>query len=93
MERFLGVEEARGRLGQLAEEVAAGGEPIILSKRGRALAVIMSRDEYSKLKRAATEQVRAELLARLAEIRKKIQQAGLEPEAVDEAISTSRKLA
>ncbi|MGZ8578599.1 MAG: type II toxin-antitoxin system Phd/YefM family antitoxin [Actinomycetota bacterium] len=92
MERYVGIERARGRLGQLAEEVAAGSEPIILTKRGQTLAVIVSRDEYAQMKEAATRLVRAELQGRLAEVRKSIRQAGLEAGAVDEAIAMARGL-
>jgi prevent-host-death family protein len=92
MERYLGVEEARGRLGALAEEVAAGSEPVILTKRGQALAVIVSRDEYARMKEAATRLVRAELQGRLAQVRESVRKAGLEPAAVDEAIAMARGL-
>jgi prevent-host-death family protein len=92
MERYVGVEEARGRLGILAEEVAGGSEPIVLTKRGQALAVVVSRDEYARMKEAATRLVRAELEGRLAEVRKEIRRAGLEATAVDEAIAAARGL-
>jgi antitoxin YefM len=92
VERMIGIEEARGRLGVLAGEVAAGGEPVVLTRRGQALAVLVSRDEYSRLKEAATEVVRAELEARLEEVRRSVREAGLAPDAVDEAIAMSRKL-
>lgn len=93
MERLLGIEEARGRLGDVVHEVATGGDPVILTKRGRALAVLVSRDEYARLKGTATAASRAELDDRLAEVRKKIEEAGLGPEVVDEAIAAARRLA
>jgi prevent-host-death family protein len=92
MERYIGVEEARGTLGTLAAEVAAGAEPVMLTKRGQALAVIVSRDEYARMKEAATRLVRAELQGRLAQVRENIRRAGLEPGAVDEAIAMARSL-
>src|ERR671913_429234 len=55
MERFVGVEEARGSLGRLVEEVATSGDHIAVTKRGRALAVLVSRDEYAQLKQIASE--------------------------------------
>lgn len=37
MERFMGIEEARGKLGDLAQAVEQRGEPVVLTKRGRPL--------------------------------------------------------
>ena len=34
MERFVGVEDARGSLGQLVDEVAAGGDVVALTNAG-----------------------------------------------------------
>jgi prevent-host-death family protein len=92
MERFIGIEEARGKLGVLAEEVAGGSEPVILAKRGQALAVLVSRDEYSRLKTAATRLVRAELRDRLLRIRERAQEANLSQEEIDEALADVRGL-
>jgi prevent-host-death family protein len=92
MERFLGVEQARGRLGQLADEVSGGGEPVILSRRGQAVAVLVGRDEYAQFKEATAREARAELDRRLADVRKKVSAAGLEPAVVDEAIAAARRL-
>ena len=92
MERYVGVEEARKNLGPLAEEVAAGSEPIVITKRGQGLAVLVSRDEYARMKEAATRLVRAELQGRLAEVRENVRRAGLDAEAVDEAIAMARGL-
>ncbi len=89
---MVGVEQARGRLGALAEEVASSGEPVVLTKRGEALAVLVSRAEYARLKEAATMLVRSELEARLAEIRRMVRKTGIGPEVVDEAIAMARKL-
>jgi len=90
MERMVGVEGARAVLGQLAEEVSAGAEPVILTKRGQALAVLVSRDEYARLKEASTRLARAELQERLAGIRKRVAQAGLDPSDVEEALRQVR---
>jgi len=92
VERFLGIEEARARLGQLAADVSSGGEPVVLTKRGHSLAVVIGRDEYSRLKEAASRLIRQELDGRLAEVRRKVEEAGLEPSVVDEAIAAARKL-
>lgn len=92
MERTVGLESARGRLGRLLQEIANGGDPIVLAKRGQELGVLLSRDEYSRLKTAATHLARIELAERLAETRQRIQEAGLDPGVVDEAIEAARRL-
>jgi prevent-host-death family protein len=92
MERFLGVEEARGKLGQLVQEVAAGAEPVVFAKRGQALAVLISRDEYARLKQAGTQVARAELQSRLSKARRKVREAGLDASVIDEAIAAARRV-
>jgi prevent-host-death family protein len=92
MERFIGIEEARGKLGALAQEVAAGSEPVVLAKRGQALAVLVSREEYSRLKMAATQLVRAELRDRLLRIRERAKETNLSQEEIDEALAEVRGL-
>jgi len=47
MERFIGVDDARGSLGRLVEEVATSGDVVSLTKRGKALAVLVSREELT----------------------------------------------
>lgn len=91
MERFLGVEEARGRLGQLVQEVGAGAEPVIFAKRGQALAVLISRDEYARLRQVASQVSRDELKRRLSEARRRVKKAGLDPSIIDEAIEAAAK--
>ena len=92
-ERMVGVEEARGSLGRLVEDVARGGEVVALTKRGRARAVLMSRDEYARLVQIGNRDARVELRRHLAEARRKIKAAGLDPSVVDEAIAAERHLA
>lgn len=93
MERFVGVEEARPVLGQLAEDVAAGDEPVWLTKRGRPLAVLVSREEYLRLRAEATRAERIELARLLIESRRRTAEAGMETDIVDEAIAAARRLA
>ena len=92
MERFVGVEDARGSLGQLVDDVAAGGDVIALTKRGRPLAVLMSREEYMRMKLAQTEQARTELREALSVARQKVGEAGMDPGVIDEAIAAARQL-
>ncbi len=92
MERFVGVDDARSSLGRLVEEVAAGGDVVSLTKRGKALAVLVSREEYLELKLAATERARAELSGALAQARSTVREAGLDVGVIDEAIAAARQL-
>ncbi len=93
MERFVGVEEARGSLGRLVEEVAATGEAVALTKRGHALAVLVSRTEYEAMRNAAVVRARALLDERLAAVRREVERAGLDASVVDEAIAAARGVA
>jgi len=92
MERFVGVEDARGSLGQLVDDVAAGGDVVALTKRGRPLVVLVSREEYMRLKLAETDRARSELREVLSAARRKVAAAGLDPGVVDEAIAAARRL-
>lgn len=91
MERFLGVEEARAKLGELAQEVEERGEPVVLTRRGRPLAVLLSRDEYGRFKLAETAAARAELERYLAKARRKVRGAALRRSVVSEAIAAVRR--
>jgi hypothetical protein len=92
MERFIGVEEARARLGRLVDEVGEGAEAIVLARRGRARAVLVSLDDYTSLKDEKAREARAELVGLLGEVRKEVRAAGLDRSVVDEAIAAARKL-
>jgi prevent-host-death family protein len=91
-ERFVGVEQARGQLGRLVEEVAGGAHPIALTKRGQPLAVLVSRDEWQALRELVRAEARDELRRRLRQLRRRVTSAGLDPTTVDEAIEAARKV-
>jgi prevent-host-death family protein len=92
MERSVGVEEARARLGRLADEVAEADEPVVLTRRGRAIAVLISAAEYDRLVSAWRQLAREELQSRLHDVRQSVEAAGLDVSAVDEAITAVRAL-
>lgn len=50
-ERYVGVEEARAQLGLIATTVARGGAPVIITKRGRPLAVLINLERFEQMKR------------------------------------------
>ena len=91
-ERFVGVEEARGQLGRLVDQVADGADPIALTKRGQPLAVLVSRDEWEALHELVRAEARDELRRRLKQVRRRVSSAGLDPTAVDEAMEAARKV-
>jgi prevent-host-death family protein len=77
MERSVGVEQARGELGRLAASVAAGDEPVVLTRHGRAEAFLVGRDEYAEFKLKRSEVARGELEKRLEEMRRRTAHSGL----------------
>ena len=90
MERTIGVDKARGRLGQLAER--ASSEPVILTRRGERLAVLIGPEDYEQLVAERRERARAQLIERLGEVRASVAESGLEVSVVDEAIAAARAL-
>jgi prevent-host-death family protein len=92
MERTLGVEEARARLGELAEEVGAGGEAVVLTKRGRALAVLVDREQYARYKEHSSRVARSELQKLLPQIQAQIERVGLDRKMIRDAIDAARRL-
>lgn len=93
MDRTIGVDKARARLGQLADEVVAEDEAVVLTRRGQAVAVLISPAEYDELLELRRKMAREELQARLAEVRASVASAGLDVSVVDEAIEAARAAA
>jgi prevent-host-death family protein len=91
MERTIGVDKARAMLSQLADEVAADDEPVVLTRRGKPLAVLLSPAEYDRLTNAARQVARDELRARLEEVRQSVEDAGLDVRVVDRAIRAAKR--
>jgi prevent-host-death family protein len=90
MERTIGVDKARARLGRIAEEIAADDEPVVLTRRGQALAVLVSPSEYDSLVESRRRVAREDLQARLVEVRRSVAAAGLDVSVVDDAITAAR---
>jgi prevent-host-death family protein len=93
MERTIGVDRARAKLGQIAEEVAADDESVVLTRRGEAVAVLVSPAEYDRLVEIRRQVAREELRSRLVEVRKSVADAGLDVSVVDEAITAAQAAA
>jgi prevent-host-death family protein len=93
MERTIGVDKARTRLGQIADEIAADEEVVVLTRRGQAVAVLISPSEYDALLELRRRMAREELQSRLVKVREKVASAGLDVSVVDEAIEAARAAA
>jgi PHD/YefM family antitoxin component YafN of YafNO toxin-antitoxin module len=92
LERSIGIEEARGRLGELAEQVAESGDAVILCRRGIGRAMLVDRDEYLRFKVAMNAEARAELERLLGKVEAQVVGAGLDRTLVREAIEIARQL-
>ena len=90
MERTIGLDKARGKLGQLAEAVRADNAPLVLMRRGEPLVVLVSPSEYERLTEADRRATAEQLQARLVEVRETVREAGLDVTVVDEAIAAAR---
>lgn len=91
MLKLLSVEEARRELGRLLDEVNRTGEPVLLTRRGTREAVLLSKDEFERLK--AIEQAYAKLSFEraLEAISEAVKAAKLSPDVVDEAVRAARR--
>jgi prevent-host-death family protein len=92
MERTLGIEDARARLGEVAEDVAGGSDPVVLTKRGRALAVLVDAERYRRYKEHTSRAARAELQRLLPQIQAEIERARLDRRLIRDAIDASERL-
>lgn len=53
MDRPVGMAEAKSKLADLVGQVAYGGERFVLERRGRPMAVLISVEEYKRLREVA----------------------------------------
>lgn len=86
-----GVEEARGRLGDLVDQVARKGTTVILTRRGEQRAVLIGQAEFERLKTAASRNARDELRQRLAVVREQVTALMLDPAVVDAAVAAAKR--
>jgi DICT domain-containing protein len=77
------------RLRELFDHLTEG-DAAQLTQDGRLAAVVVDRESYDQLLLAAGQDARRELKGMAAETRKRIAEAGLERELVDEAIEAVR---
>jgi prevent-host-death family protein len=58
--------DAKARFGQLLD--TARHEPVVIERHGRAVAVVVSKDEYDALNAIKLQQLRAEIVLGLADL-------------------------
>lgn len=92
MEKSIGIEDARKKLGELADEVAEGGEPVNLSRRGRVRAVMVGAEEYLAFREASSRAAREELQELLPRVREQVEGEGLDAGLVRRAVEAVRRL-
>jgi len=90
MERTIGVDKARAKLGEIADEIAEDDEPVVLTRRGQPVAVLVSPSDYDSLVESRRRMASRDLQARLVEVRESVAAAGLDVSVVDEAITAAR---
>ncbi len=90
MQRTIGVDRARAKLGEIADEIAADDEAVVLTRRGQPVAVLVSPSEYDSLVESRRRMAREDLQARLVEVRTSVAAAGLDVSVVDQAITAAR---
>jgi len=90
MEKIIGVDEARAKLGTLVKEVSNYGKSVVITRRSKNQAVLIGRDEYIKLKEIEAQNARIKLRSVIKKIEDLIKEEGLSAEEVEEAIKIVR---
>jgi prevent-host-death family protein len=88
--RYVPVEDARKQLGKLVREAAAG-DPVIIGRRGTEQAVLLSGDEYARLRQVEEEAARARFREALDAIAASVRESKIPRKAVEEAIRAVRR--
>lgn len=88
--RYVPVEQARKRLGSLVRDVASG-EPIVIGRRGTEQAILISWEEYGRLRRVEQEAAQARFAAALEAIAAEVRRERLPQRIVEEAVRAVRR--
>ena len=75
--KTVSASEAKNKLGSMMGWVLNNQGEIIIERRGEPAVIIMSVEEYEKMKRLKEQARRTELLARLEQVRKRVVSASL----------------
>lgn len=88
--RYVPVEEARKRLGKLVRE-ASSGEPVIIGRRGADQVILLSQDEYERLRRVEEQAAQVRFKEALEAIGATVRDQKLPRKTVDEAVRAARR--
>lgn len=91
MERVVALEQARRALGKLVHDVTARREAVIIAKKAQEKAVLVSYDEYARLKAAEAADAERRFLEALTRIHADVARDGLTPDLAEEAIREVRR--
>ncbi len=64
----LSAHDAKARFGQLLD--TARREPVVIERHGRAVAVVLSKEEYDELNAIKLQQLQAEITAGIADLKR-----------------------
>ncbi|GAB6876172.1 type II toxin-antitoxin system Phd/YefM family antitoxin [Thermaerobacter litoralis] len=90
MLKLMTVEEARRELGRLLEEVRRTGQPVVITRRGTGEAVLLSAEEFQRLKSIEENYARLAFERALDAIGKAVEAAQLSPDVINDAIRAAR---
>ncbi len=88
--RYVPVEEARKRLGKLVRE-ASSGEPVIIGRRGADQVILLSQEEYERLRRVEEKAAQLRFRETLEAIGATVADQKLPRKIVDEAVRAARQ--
>ncbi len=88
--RYLPVEEARKKLGKLVAD-ASSGEPVVIGRRGTQQAVLLSGEEYERLRQIEEQAAQDRLKEALEAIRAQVRREEIPRKVVGEAIRWARR--
>lgn len=91
LERVMGVDEVRPKLGAILEEVSKCGGAVVITSRSRPRGVLVSYQQYLSLRNMAERAKRALVREMLEAVRGRAEEAGLSEEDVAQEIRAVRR--
>jgi prevent-host-death family protein len=88
--RYVPVEEARKRLGTLVRDAWAG-EPVIIGRRGTEQAILLSEEEYTRLRQIEDEAARMRFKEALDAIGATVREQRVSRKVVERAVRAARR--
>lgn len=91
LERVMGVDEVRPRLGAILEEVDERGEAVVITSRSKPRGVLVPYRQYLSMREAAERAKRALVREMLEAVRGRAEKAGLSEEDVAQEVRAVRR--